>query len=266
VPKGFGDQMAGRPSAFGIDYETAAEEIPQILSLEHLTCTGLHIYSGTQCLIADAVCRNYRQFLKIFREHCEAHDLTPRRLIFGSGLGVPYHPTDTALDLDAVAAGIGAELDAFSAEPRFTGTKLVLELGRHLVAPAGYFLTQVIRVKISRGTKIGICDGGMNNHLPASGHFGMVIHRNYTMHRVGGGEGAEKVNLVGPLCTSIDRLANGVELPPVGAGDLVAIHNSGAYGLTASPVHFISHAPPREVLIEGGQLRDVTRNLGDPEG
>jgi diaminopimelate decarboxylase len=43
----------------------------------------------------------------------------------------------------------------------------------------------------------------------------------------------------------------------------VAVHNSGAYGLTASPIHFISHAAPREVLIDQSGLRDVTRTLGD---
>ncbi len=66
------------------------------------------------------------------------------------------------------------------------------------------------------------------------------------------------MNLVGPLCTSIDRLAIGVMLPRIEEGDLVAVHNSGAYGLTASPVHFISHEPPREVLIDAAGMRDVT--------
>lgn len=107
----------------------------------------------------------------------------------------------------------------------------------------------------------------MNNHLPASGHFGMVIHRNYPMHKVNteSVESAlEKIDLVGPLCTSIDRLANGVMLPRLEEGDLVAIHSSGAYGLTASPIHFISHPHPSEVMIDDGVLVDATRSFGDP--
>ena len=99
----------------------------------------------------------------------------------------------------------------------------------------------------------------MNNHLPASGHFGMVIHRNYPMHKVGGGGPTEKVDLVGPLCTSIDRLASGALLPRLEEGDLIAVHSSGAYGLTASPIHFISHAPPHEVLVDHQGLRQVSR-------
>jgi diaminopimelate decarboxylase len=261
VPKGFGDHMAGRPSPFGLDVETAGDDLARILSLPHLRVVGLHIYSGTQCLKPEAICENYRIFIETFRGFCEALDLAPRKLVFGSGLGIPYHAGDAGPDLAAVARGIGPDLDALRAMPRFAGTRLVLELGRYLVGEAGYFLTRVVSVKESRGSRIGICDGGMNNHLPASGHFGMVIHRNYRMHRVGGGEEIEKIDLVGPLCTSIDRLASGIALPRLREGDLVAVHSSGAYGLTASPLHFISHDAPREVLAHGSQLRDVTRSL-----
>lgn len=258
VPKGFGDQMAGRPSPFGFDIESADEELPQVLALPHLNLVGLHIYSGTQCLKPQAICENYRIFMSIFRDICGRHDIIPQKLVFGSGLGVPYHPEDKPLDLQEMAEGIGPDLDAFRAEPRFSGTRLVLELGRYLVGEAGYFLTSVIGTKLSRGRNIAICDGGMNNHLPASGHFGMVIHRNYRMHRIGGGEATERYNIVGPLCTSIDRLAGDVAMPVLSEGDVVAIHVSGAYGLTASPLHFISHPLPREVLVEGDRMTDVT--------
>ena len=264
VPKGFGDHMAGRPSPFGIDIEDVEDQLPQILALPNLCVVGLHIYSGTQCLKADAICENYRIFMSIFRELCDVYGIFPKKLVFGSGLGIPYHAGDAPLDLQEVVREIGPDLDSFRAEPLFAQTQLILELGRYLVGEAGYFLTSVTSVKESRGARIGICDGGMNNHLPASGHFGMVIHRNYRMHRVGGGHAEEKINLVGPLCTSIDRLASGVMLPPLQQGDVVAIHASGAYGVSASPIHFISHPAPREILVEGGQMTDVSRRFELP--
>ncbi|MDF2467180.1 MAG: type PLP-dependent enzyme [Ramlibacter sp.] len=262
IPKGFGDQMAGRPSPFGLDIESVAEELPRILALGHLRVAGFHIYSGTQCLKPEAICENYRIFLEAFRTVCTDFGLAPQRLVFGSGLGIPYHPGDSGLDLAQVADGVAPDLEGFIGDARFQQTSLSLELGRFLVGEAGYFLTRIISIKESRGSRIGICDGGLNNHLPAAGRFGMVIHRNYRMHRVGGGEASEKIDLVGPLCTSIDRLASGVLLPRLEEGDLVAIHGSGAYGLTASPLHFISHPLPREVLVEGPRLRDATRALG----
>lgn len=251
VPKGFGDHMAGRPSPFGIDVEEIDAALGEIGAMANLKVAGLHIYSGTQCLRAEAIVENYAIFLGIFEAVCARHDIVPEKLVFGSGLGIPYHAGDAPLDLGAVAAGTNAALDALRARPRFAGTRLVLELGRYLVGEAGYFVTRVITVKDSRGRRIAICDGGMNNHLPAAGHFGMVIPRNYRMHRVAGAapEGAvEEVDLSGPLCTSIDKIGRGVSLPRLSPGDLVAIHCSGAYGPTASPLGFISHSPPVEVL------------------
>jgi diaminopimelate decarboxylase len=259
VPKGFGDYMAGRASPFGFDIETAGEDIYKILHMQNINVIGFHIYSGTQCLKAPAIRENYKIFTEIFSRICGGFHLVPRTLVFGSGLGIPYHEQDVGLDLDEVGQEIGPVVSAFRSEARFKNTELVLELGRYVVGEAGYFLTRVTAIKESRGRRIGICDGGMNNHLAASGHFGMVIHRNYMMHRVGGGTAEEAIDLVGPLCTSIDRIGSGVILPRLEEGDLLAVHSSGAYGLTASPIHFISHPPPFEVMVEASRLRDVTR-------
>ena len=57
----------------------------------------------------------------------------------------------------------------------------------------------------------------------------------------------------------IDALGKGIETRALEPGDIVAIGCAGAYGLTSSPVHFISHAPPREILLPvGGEATDIT--------
>lgn len=118
---------------------------------------------------------------------------------------------------------------------------------------AGYFVTRVISTKSSRGSRLAICDsGGMNAHLAASGNFGMVLRRNYVIHKIGGGDEVEKVDISGPACTSIDKIGGAVlAAPPLAEGDLIAIHASGAYGPTASPLHFISD-PARDPCREAG--------------
>jgi diaminopimelate decarboxylase len=62
-------------------------------------------------------------------------------------------------------------------------------------------------------------------------------------------EERERVNVVGPLCTPLDILADKAELPRADVGDLVAVFASGAYGLTASPTAFLSHPQPAEILV-----------------
>jgi len=96
-----------------------------------------------------------------------------------------------------------------------------------------------------------ITDGGLHHHLAASGDFGQVIRKNYPVvvgnHVVGSKR--EVVSVVGPLCTPLDLLADGMEMAEAEVGDLVAVFQSGAYGLTASPTAFLSHPAPVEILV-----------------
>jgi diaminopimelate decarboxylase len=54
------------------------------------------------------------------------------------------------------------------------------------------------------------------------------------------------------LCTPLDTLGRQTRLPALARGDLVAVLQSGAYGLSASPVGFLSHPMAAEVLVRGG--------------
>ncbi|MGH3056080.1 MAG: type III PLP-dependent enzyme, partial [Gaiellaceae bacterium] len=172
VPRGFGVNMSGKPSQFGIDEEELDPAVEAIQRLPHLELCGFHSYSGTQCLKAEAIVENYEIFIGLFRRVCETHGITPQRLIFGAGIGVPYYENDVPVELAAIAAPTNRALEALKSEARFAQTELVLESGRYLVGEAGVFVTGVTRVKQSRGTTLGICDGGMNHHLAAAGHLG----------------------------------------------------------------------------------------------
>jgi diaminopimelate decarboxylase len=272
VPKGFGLAMSGRPTQFGLDEETLAAAIPALAALPHLELVGLHAYSGTQCLSAEAIGENYLVFAELFRAVCRAHGLRPRTLVFGAGIGIPHHDGETAPAVAAIAAASAPALETVAGEPALAGARLVLETGRFLVGEAGVYLTRVIRTKETRGATLCICDGGMHHHLAASGHFGSVLQRNYRMVRLGGRgapppDGVE-YTLVGPLCTTIDTFGRRVRFDTLAAGDVIAVLASGAYGVTASPIHFISHRPPREVLAErvGGRvaIEDCTQFTAPP--
>ena len=87
--------------------------------------------------------------------------------------------------------------------------------------------------------------------MAASGNFGQVIRKNYPVvvgNKVVGQE-RENVSVVGPLCTPLDLLADRTEMAKANVGDLIVVFQSGAYGLTASPIAFLNHPPPMEVLV-----------------
>jgi len=116
-------------------------------------------------------------------------------------------------------------------------------------------------VKMSRGKKFVILDGGMNHHLAASGNLGQTIKRNFpiAVATKWGRPDEESVEIVGPLCTPLDTLGRSVTLPCVEVGDLMAIFQSGAYARTASPLGFLSHSSPAEVMVRNSQARFIRK-------
>ena len=127
----------------------------------------------------------------------------------------------------------------------------MIELGRYLVGEAGIYVCRVLDRKISRGQVFLITDGGLHHHLAASGNFGQVLRKNYPVvigNRVRG-TARETASVVGPLCTPLDLLADRMDLARADVGDLIVVLQCGAYGLTASPLGFLSHPAPGEILI-----------------
>ncbi len=251
----FALRMGGKPTQFGVD-EEEAPELLRVIAAEALRgrveYAGLHIYSGTQCLDARAIIENARNSLRIARELEAASGLAASGINLGGGFGIAYYEGQTELDLAATCAGLIAEIQLFRAEKPLT--RFRLELGRYLVAPAGWYLSRVLAVKASRGKVFAILDGGMHQHLSASGNLGQTIKRNYRIRNLGNPSGEPMVTeLAGCLCTPIDLLGFGASLPQVRTRDLMCIENSGAYGFTASPLFFLGHDTPREICLQHGE-------------
>ena len=255
-PKGFGARMTGVATQFGIDEEEAPETLAEIAALPGLALEGLHFYAGSNSLDAGAIEANMQNCVDMARALSAILGRPPKRLIFGSGFGVPYHEGQVALDLDEVAARVRAAVMPLWALPDLA---IDLELGRWLVAPAGRLLIRVLTRKSGRGAVIAICDGGFNAHLAACGMMGSVVRRNWPITNLTAPEAArERLTLAGPLCTSIDLLARDLDIAGVVTGDVLAVGLSGAYGPTASPQGFISHPEVREIVWDGLALRDET--------
>ncbi len=256
--KEFAVKMGGMASPFGVDEEDAAGIIDVIHENEEfLNFLGFHIYAGTQCLNIVGLTQNIDNVLQAVEKICRQKDLTPGRINFGGGLGIPYFKSDPDFDLNEFSRFVNQAVVRF--EKRMSqSVDFILELGRYLVGPFGYYLSQVLVLKESRGRKFVILDGGMHQNLPPSGNFGQVISKNYDIQNISNPSAVkEKVDIVGCLCTTLDRLANRIEISSPEVGDILAIKNSGAYGLTASPVFFLGHETPREVLIKDRKARVI---------
>jgi len=246
--KSSGMKMGGGPKQFGIDTELVPAVLKRIGELG-LDFQGFHIYSGSQNLKAESIQEAHEKTFALAIRLAADAPSPVKSLNIGGGFGIPYFPGEGRLDLEAVGANLARLLpDVKKALPE---AKIVIELGRYLVAEAGVYVSRVIERKESRGEVYLVTDGGLHHHLAASGNFGQVIRKNYPVaigNRMASSD-LEKVSVVGPLCTPLDLLADRMDLPKAQVGDLVVVFQSGAYGLSASPVAFLSHPGAREVLV-----------------
>lgn len=246
--KSSGMKMSGGPKQFGVDAERVPSMLAQIDKLG-LDFEGFHIFCGSQNLNAAAIQEAQEKTLQLGLRLAEHASVPIHLLNIGGGFGIPYFPGEKALDLISVCKNLHRILD--EKKQQLTNTRIAIELGRYLVAEAGIYVCRVLERKISRGQVFLVTDGGLNHNLAASGNFGQVIRKNYPVvvgNKVVGQE-RENVSVVGPLCTPLDLLADRTEMAKANVGDLIVVFQSGAYGLTASPIAFLNHPPPMEVLV-----------------
>jgi diaminopimelate decarboxylase len=246
--RGSGMRMGGGAKPFGIDQERVPALVRHILA-EGAHWRGFHIFAGSQALDADAIIETQGKTLDLAAQLAEEAGAVPEHLNLGGGMGIPYFPGDTPVDIARVGAALG---ERFAALPdTLKDTHFAMELGRWLAGEAGVYLTRIVDRKTSHGELYLVTDGGLHHQLAASGNFGTVVRRNYPVAIASrfDTEPSEEANVVGCLCTPLDRLADKAHLPQAEVGDLVAVFCAGAYGATASPADFLGHGKAAELLV-----------------
>ncbi len=265
--KSSGIRMGGGPKPFGID-EAQVPDLLARMAADGLDPVGLHIYSGSQNLDAAAITQAQRETVDLACRLAAPLRSPLEWVNIGGGFGVPYFPGDRPLALEPIGLALAPLAERVQEQLR---APLVLELGRYFVSEAGIYVARVVDRKVSQGQVFLVTDGGLHHNLAASGNFGQVIRKNYPVaigNRIAGvatgtqlqvqsdtqsatpsNTRSETQSVVGPLCTPLDLLADRVDLPVAAVGDLVVVFMAGAYGPSASPVSFLSHPAPVEVLV-----------------
>ena len=246
---GSGMKMGGGSKQFGIDEELIPEVLRSFPNWPHLSFLGFHIFAGSQNLNAEAISSAFEKAIDAVIEFIPYCPQPPAMVNLGGGFGIPYFLSDTELDIDVVGSAMKEIINA--RKSILEDITLIVESGRYLVGECGVYVSRVLYRKESRGETFIVIDGGMHQHLAASGNLGQIIKKNYPIALPGRIQEpqAEEVNIVGPLCTPLDRLGSKVALPGAKPGDLIAIFASGAYGFSASPRTFLGHPEPTEVIL-----------------
>jgi diaminopimelate decarboxylase len=178
----------------------------------------------------------------------------------GGGLGIDYHggAFDAAAKVAEYAAALKKALGGFEG-------LLLLEPGRFLVAQAGALVATVLNVKRNGSKTFVITDAAMNDLIRPALY---QAHHEIVPVRVRKGK-ARPVDVVGPVCETGDFFARDRELAPLEPGDLVALLDSGAYGMAQSS-NYNTRMRPAEVMVQGGKAwlirrRETMADLLAPE-
>lgn len=256
-------RMGGGPTQFGLDEELMPEAVKLAAAApDAVDLAGLHVYAGSQMTDVEAIITNWEHVVSLAESLADL-GVSVRKIDLGGGFGVPYFDGQPEFDLPALGRAYATRIAArVKSSAKLAKAHLIIELGRYLSAAAGLYVTRVLDVKESRGTRYVVTDGGMNHHITATGNFGQVFRKAYPMVNVSrlDTNPDTAATVVGPCCTPLDQFGAKLNLD-ASPGDLVGVLYSGAYGLSASSQGFLSHPTPAEVLVHEGQVH-VLRDGG----
>jgi diaminopimelate decarboxylase len=226
---------------FGVPYRDARDLYAEAASLPGIKVAGIHMHIGSQ--ICDlAPFRDAFQLLADLARELKSDGIGLEHLDIGGGLGVPYRgANDEPPTPDAYAALVKEMLGDL-------GLKIILEPGRMIVGNAGVLLTRVIYIKEGVDKTFTIVDAGMNDLIRPTLYE--AYHEIWPVIQARAAMPPIQQDVVGPVCETGDFLAEDRTLPPVEAGDLLAVMTAGAYGAVMSSTYNSRLLIP-EVLVNG---------------
>jgi len=236
---------------FGIPYGEARRLYGEAGKLPGIAVTGIHMHIGSQ--ITDL--GPFRNAFRLMRELAEALMADGHRLAhldIGGGLGVPYMSEgEMAPPPSAYAAVVKEELGPLN-------LKIVMEPGRVIVGNAGVLVSRVIYSKEGVDKTFTVVDAAMNDLIRPTLYE--ADHEIWPIEKAKRAMPLIVQDIVGPVCETGDYLALDRKLPPLSAGDLIAVMTAGAYGAVMSSTYNTRPLVP-EVLVRGNDYAIVRPRL-----
>jgi diaminopimelate decarboxylase len=241
---------------FGFPMVKGEEAVATALSMPELNLVGLHFHIGSGIFEVEPYQQAVDSILGFAAEMKRKHRFETRELGVGGGFAVQYVVGSPAPPISAYAQAITSEVTGKCRELDLALPRLVVEPGRSVVGQAGVALYTAGVVKDIPGVRCYVSvDGGMaDNVRPAlygAKHEAVVASRMLA-------KDAEKVTIAGKFCESGDILIQDIALPPVAAGDIIAIPDCGAYCLPLGS-NYNASLKPAIVLVKEGRARLIRR-------
>ena len=233
-----------KKNKFGVPTEQVVQLYRQAFDHSYLEPVGIQMHIGSQLVHVQPIIDAVSRVIDLVHE-LRSSGIALRYLDIGGGLGIRYQdeqpegPSDLAARVLPMIAALNVTL--------------LCEPGRFIVGSSGALLTKVLYRKDNGVKSFAIVDAGMNDLIRPS-----LYDAHHEIWSVQPRIGEEVVDVVGPICESGDFLAHDRALPPVVAGDLLAVLSAGAYGFAMAST-YNARPRPAEVLVSGQNARLVRR-------
>lgn len=229
---------------FGISYDAIAGIFDASRDLSNIRIEGLAAHIGSQIVEIEpfkmAAMKMAELAIAIVNK---GFDL--KRLDLGGGLGVRYKD-EVPIDIEYYAENL---IEAIKP----AGLELYLEPGRRISADAGILVSEVQYLKDTGERIFAIIDAGMNDlQRPAiyTAYHDIIAEKS--------DNNTQQYDIVGPVCESSDIFGRLRPLPELDAGDLLAIMQAGAYGMTMASNYNTRPFIP-EILVDGDNYKVIRK-------
>jgi diaminopimelate decarboxylase len=253
--------MTGR-SPFGADVTEIQASPGGYLGGAHSRVIGVHCFTAANVIGSGNILSLVAHHLDCARIVMACLGTSPKVVNVGGGFAAPYATAGARPKLDLAAELERLFARAFPGHP--DGPVFTFEAGRYLVGECGTLICSVVEVRKIRDRTFVILDAGINAVGGLTGIGRMLPLSKTAVLRLDADGDARPddvacADFAGPLCTPADVIGKELPAGDLQAGDLVAIPNVGAYGLTASLIGFLGRPIPAEVVVDRGRVISASR-------
>ncbi|GAH19564.1 unnamed protein product, partial [marine sediment metagenome] len=244
---------------FGFPLLSGEEAVAQAMSAPNLNLVGLHFHIGSLIFEFEPYREAIEVILDFAAEMKQKHGFELRELNVGGGFAIQYTLDSPAPPISAYAEVIASKVISKCQQLKLALPRLTVEPGRSIVGAAGVALYKVGVVKDIPGVRCYVSvDGGMGDNIrPAlygSKYEAVVANKMLAKEA----KEAKEITIAGKFCESGDILVRDIALPPVSAGDIIAVPSCGAYCLPMAS-NYNTSLKPAIVLVNKGEARLIRR-------
>jgi diaminopimelate decarboxylase len=239
-------QVGHIDSKFGISV-LQMRHVHRVIQTNNIKVLGLHVHTGSDFLDSEVFLRGANIIFEAAQDF-EGLDF----IDFGSGFKVAYREGDVTTNIQDLGQRMSEAFQNFCKE---YGKELEIwfEPGKYLVSESGHFFVKSNVIKVTPATAFVGVDSGLNHLIRP-----MMYDAHHEILNVSNPEGAKRVyNVVGYICEN-DTFGSDRKLNEVREGDILALKNAGAYGMSMAS-NYNSRFRPAEVLVHQGKAHLIRK-------